>query len=608
MVLLWTAIIIGATAVTYGVTSAIVYACTGKHLCDHIKEGLVKWLIGEQDQTQNDQKQIEAIPSIAGAKNKSARNNCYPFIMGKHHFAPYVVGNGYTQITGTDGEEQYYICEFIAGYNDILCSKFKLGTKDLATNNAMVTNGFVAIDGYYKQSTYDPQIEIRTTGECTLYPQKVVEEQLSIQLMNISGEPALDVVRFSARYPQIVEVELTMQGLIGYSQSGSVENRTVSVLCEYSTDGSQTWKPFGQFIGSTSYENGVSTWIRQKSKVMRFIARKELSTEEALNCTNKVIEIRVMRVNPEGTDNRTSDVTYLSAIRTWCYDYKASKESVANGGDLVIQRPMIEKDRERTTRIAFKIKANDSLTGTINEFNCIVQSYGRTYNNGNWSPFNAYRANGALTQNPASIALLALQSVMRGDPTDTSSNVYQDAKIDLVSFGRFYEWCDEHNYKCNGVLVSEKKTIDLVNEILKCGKGTLTIIGNKFGVLIDEPRNIPVMILNAQNVLDASNSKDFDKLPDGYKVKFINELNDYTEDEIVVLFDGHEATDPDLILEDVEMPFVTDPAQVWKIARYQLACRKLRPEIWTRKVSVEGSLIEIGDLVTIQDDTIVVEQ
>lgn len=587
--------VVAVALAVYVATDMVVYLCSGKHLIDHIKGWLVSWLKSDMDGADSEQTELETIPCISGAKNQTNYNKCFPFVMGKHLYTPMYIGKPYTEIGGEDGEEQYFIAEFLLGYKDTLCKNFKLGTRDLASNSIEKMSGFIPIDGYYKESRFKPQIEILNGNqESTLYPSKVSEEQLSIQLMNVEGELPLEVVRFSERYPKKVQVEVTLQGLIGYSSSGKAEDRTVSVSLEYSTDGSRTWKPFGQFVGCNSYDpvTGVSTWTKQKNKVMRFIAERELTYEEGLNCENKVIELRILRKNVENSDGRTTDATYLSAIRTWCYDYNKSKDR----GVLVSQCPMIEKDRDRTTRVAFKIKADESLNGTLNEFNCIVQSKGRKYYKGSWSSINETY----LTQNPASIGLLAMQSVMRGN------KAYSDSKIDYESWGEFYDFCEENKLKCNGVLTSEKKTIDLLTQILQCGKGVLIVRNNKYGVLIDKPRLNPTMILNSQNVLSANNSKDFDKLPDGYKVSFINELNDYTEDEMIVCYDGHSSSDPDLVLEQVELPFVTDPSQVWKIIRYQLACRKLRPEVWIRKVSTEGNLIELGDLVTIQDDTIVV--
>lgn len=587
---------VGIALAVYVATDMVVYLCSGKHLIDHLKGWLVSWLKSENDGASSEQTQTETIPSISGARNQTNYNKCFPFVMGKHLYTPMYIGKPYTEIGGTDGEEQYYIAEYLVGYKDTVCTDFKIGTRDLASNSVKMASGFVPIDGYYKTDKFHPQVEILNGAqESSLYPYKVAEEQLSIQLLNVKDEQPLEVVRFTERYPKKVQVELTMQGLIGYSSSGKAESRSVSVSLEYSTDGSNTWKPFGAFAGCTSYDSttGISTWTKQKNKVMRFIAEREFTYDEGINCANKVIELRIVRTNNENVDDRTTDTTYLSAIRTWCYDYNASKE---NGSELISQRPMIEKDRDRTTRVAFKIKADESLSGTLDSFNCIVQCKGRKYYNGSWSS----ATDTYLTQNPASIGLLALQSIMRG------VNAYNDDKIDLDSWGEFYEFCETNSFKCNGVLTSEKKTIDLLTQILQCGKGVLIVKNNKYGILIDKPKTTPVMILNSQNVLSANNSKEFDKLPDGYKVSFINETNDYTEDEMIVCYDGHSQTDANLVLDNVELPFITNPTQVYKIIRYQLACRKLRPETWIRKVSTEGNLINLGDLVTIQDDTLVV--
>jgi hypothetical protein len=56
----------------------------------------------------------------------------------------------------------------------------------------------------------------RPDGEAALSPQKVVEEQLNIELMNIAAEggntaKVLDLIRHTAKNPQIVEVEFTIE-------------------------------------------------------------------------------------------------------------------------------------------------------------------------------------------------------------------------------------------------------------------------------------------------------------------------------------------------------------------------------------------------------------
>jgi hypothetical protein len=124
--------------------------------------------------------------------------------------------------------------------------------------------------------------------------------------------------------------------------------------------------------------------------------------------------------------------------------------------------------------------------------------------------------------------------------------------------------------------------------------------------LIDKPKTNPVLILNNQNVLNANNSKTFEDLPDGFKITYIDENDGYQENELYVMGDGSNQPLPDSKIEDIDMPFITNPFQVYRNGMYQLACRHLRPEVWNRKVAAEGALIDIGSLVEVQDDTILV--
>ena len=113
------------------------------------------------------------------------------------------------------------------------------------------------------------------------------------------------------------------------------------------------------------------------------------------------------------------------------------------------------------------------------------------------------------------------------------------------------------------------------------------------------------MVLNEQNILEQTNRKEFDELPDGFECRFVNALNYYQVDSLVVWFDT--TTHPDVadrILETVEYPFITDAKRVVRQAWYDYACRKLRPETWEVKVATEGNLIEPGDLVEIQGSSI----
>ena len=586
--------VVTTIAIGYIIADKIVEAVTGESITNRIKSGLAKWLIGDSADTGEDVKSpeaIKAIPQVRGAKNSYCTEGVYPYVMGKHLFTPPYIACPYTEIGGMDGEEQYFTALYIAGYSDLLITDFKLGELDLAINSAQIMNGVVPCDGIFSKN--NPQIEIQQgAAEVSLYPQKVNEEQLSVELLYPSGVTPLKIIRFTSKNPQRVQIEFTVPGLISYDDKGDKKDASVQIKVEWRGSGEEEWKPFGQIIGSNSYSNGVSTITRCKPKTMRFIAEKTFNYNEIINVPGRIAELRVMRMNTEPADTRTTDKVYLSAIRTWAFDYEKSNAQKR----LIAQVPIVEKDRNRIARIGFRIKAGDEISGTMNSLNCMVESCCRTWNKKTkeWSTAETP------TQNPASIALKTMQSKM------LASNAYPDDKIDLLSFGEFYEWCDKKHFACNGVLTSEKKLSDLLDVIFSTSRAFRVLNGKKYGVLIDKPRDLPVTIINNQNVLEANNTKEFDKLPDGYKVGFIDEYDGYQKNEIIAMFEGKDKNSPDVILEDIEMPFVTNRVQAYKNAMYQYACRKLRPEVWQRKLSTDGRLLSIGCLVEMQDDTILV--
>lgn len=609
---------------------ALVNKLTGKHIGQHLADG-IKWLTSwvKEDTTNKSSEEDKTIPSMRGAKNSSGFGKPIPLVIGRSLYTPMYVGNPYTMIGGTDGEDQYFYALYMLGYNDITVRDVKLDNH-LLTEDASVVDS----DGYcvlnadlpakYKNNI---KIEIKDNdnGELRLYDQKVVQADKSVEIAYPEGitEANRCIDDFSAINPQIVEIEFSLPSLYSYSGS-TLSDASVSVGISISFDKGQTYVPFEQITGSNSYavegSLGVSTITRSKNKAMRFVARHELTYAQAMSCVNNgdgVAFIHIVRTSVQSTDSQTSDKITLSAIRTWCFDRTATKEYATEHPSkpvLIAQRPVDSKTCAITKRLAVKIKATDELNGQLDSLNMILTSKCRTWNSttGEWSAENEL----AETSNPAAVALRVMQSPMLG------THAYNDTKekIDLEAFGELYEWCNNQTYvdesgvshafqfTCGTVLTTRKKLSDIVDTILGTCKALRVLNGTKYSVLIDKPRTVPVTVLNNHNILSdgLENTKSFDELPDGYKVKFVDKDNGYDEGEFYCMFDGKSHEDPEAVIESIELPLVTDYRQAWKLARYELAKRKLRPEVWTRKVGVEGNLIEVGNLVTIQDDTILV--
>ena len=601
----------------YTACDSIVAGATGKTIGQHFQNALMNWLAQDAPNANNGADGgLANIPQLRGAKNQSNKNRPIPIVLGKHLFTPMYIGSPYTEIGGEDGEDQYFTALYLLGWGKLEVSDVRLGpVSGLAKNAGRKTDGFLLYDKNDKFcdpsfADSSPQLELRqgpnpnrADGEVSLYPQRVVEERLSIELMNAEGKSPLEAIRFSAQDPQKVQIEFTFNnGLVSYDDKGGKQDASVGIKVEWrdkpGEDPDGGWQEFGR-IGTngghspTSYDSATrtTTITRKKNKAMRFTAERSFAYDEVKGAAGRTIELRIIRANSQPTDGRTADTVFLTAIRTWCFDNEATE---AANGVMKPQAPMIQKYRDKTARLGFRIKAAENLQGTIDALNCIVQSYARVWNGSDWNGPEEP------TSNPAGIALKILQSPALGN------NAYPDSMLDLDSFGEFYEWCKEREYTCNGVLASEKRVDDLLNAILATGRGMRILNGSRYAVLIDKPRENPVTILNSQNVLEASNQKTFEDLPDGFSIKFVNELDGYQETEVYVMADGSARPGPMSRIESIEMPFVTDYRQAVKNGRYMLACRRLRPEIWNRKLSVDGYLIGIGDLVEVQDDTILV--
>jgi hypothetical protein len=130
----------------YTLVDHIVATATGKTILDHAKEGLIKWLASDQDSAQQPD-ELQSIPQLRGAKNQSAYDKPFPFVMGKHLFTPYYIGKPYTTIGGEDGEDQYFHALFLLGYSRLKVTDIRIGEADLCSNKTGGPNGDGVYDG-----------------------------------------------------------------------------------------------------------------------------------------------------------------------------------------------------------------------------------------------------------------------------------------------------------------------------------------------------------------------------------------------------------------------------------------------------------------------------
>lgn len=620
---------IGLTVIGLGAlfVGAEIYSVTktGKSLWENFTDFLNK------DKKNNTKEEIEKLPTVAGAKNQSIMGKPIPLTLGSHLLAPYYCGNPFLSIDGEDGENQYYTMALCCGYKDINIDHIKMGNIEIATNRN--ENGTVKADGEITTSVpCDTDHPLSKNGDITiqfikgdrdssLYSQKINDESFgNTRLMHLDRESALEVNTSSALCPQKIEVQIDIPALIGYKSDGTKAVSGVNVKCFWSLD-EKNWNtmyfeggiPLGDVVLLPEYMRNSTRINRAKPKEMRFVATKEFSYSELFdsdgNFRNKerVVYIKVYKSStdfetPSEIDKDTivqeEDKVYLTNIRTWVFDYEQTKTQ----RQFVPQRLMDKTRMEMTSRLVMKIKATESTKNYFDSVSCTTHSLCPIYKgNGEWG-------GKVETSNPASIVKMLMEHPMLG------ANKIEDDKIDLFALGNIYNYCEKPyqnsdlKFECNSVLTSQEKLLDVVKKVLNTARAYLTRNGSRYSFFIDKRQNVPSCILNNHNILKdgLTNTKSFNTRIDGVRISFINKNIGYQKDTIVAYRNGKNENDTDLNLTDIELDYVTDPVLAWKFARFELAKLQLRPETWVRKVGTEGNIFNIGNLLTLQDDTLLV--
>ena len=383
-----------------------------------------------------------------------------------------------------------------------------------------------------------------------------------------------------------------------------------------STSTSETFKcdyPTGTKTISLATAEGYILFKNQKSQTLRYVLKQNFINPQMETCDSKVVSYRIKRINAKSTDTKVVDKIYVTAVRTWCYD----KTKTAKFG-IILQNqiPMNEKERNKTARLGFSIKVTEDLVNSFDTLNLIATSKARTWD----SQTHKWSTTLNPTSNPVALTLHAMTGDFRDEAyryeiKDSSSTPTSD-KIDLEDFGAKYEICEEYRwfnpitrlkrYSCDGVVLNATKSVDLANNILKCCRSNLVLNGKKYGIFMDMAQDLPLLVLNNNNLLSLTYSRNFDEIPDGQQVKYISKANYYQQDTIVVKPYGSAGLSSTDKLETVEYPFITDPFHAKAMSLYQQACKSHRPESFVAKVTGEGGLAEVGSLVSIQSDVVLV--
>lgn len=378
----------------------------------------------------------------------------------------------------------------------------------------------------------------------TLYAGSVIQNDLQILLRESGGYH----IRTTAADAEEISVDITFpRGLMVLAGSGARQPRNVVLEVQYAPAGTEEWST-EEILDVTGSQNNA---LR---KSVRFIVPKGQ------------YDVRIRRVTEDSEDDAVFDETVWTALRTLRYE-----APVAMAGLAVT---------------ALRIKASDQLSGVIDRFNGVVQSVVPDWDGENWVP----RATG----NPASLFRHVLQGAANARPLP-------DSRIDLAVLQDWHALCTEQEREFNAVIDYQASVRDVLADIAAAGRASPSVIDGKWGVVIDRPQTVPVQHFTPRNSSGFQGEKHFDTPPHALRVRFANREKYWQQDEMLVYDDGYDAENA-VRFETLDLPGITDPAQVWRDARYHIATARLRGETYAFTVDIEHLVCTRGDLIRLTHD------
>ena len=241
-------------------------------------------------------------------------------------------------------------------------------------------------------------------------------------------------------------------------------------------------------------------------------------------------------------------------------------------------------------KTAINIKATGQLNSQIQGINAIVQTYCLSWTGAAWVS--------RVTSNPADLFRYILQHPANPQRV-VDSDI--DTKINLVSLQEWSAYCTTKGFEYNSVLGNQRSVLEVLRDICAAGRASPALVDGKWTVVIDREKPDIIQHFSTHNSWGFESTKLLPKYPDGLKVQFYDEQNNYTQKEIIVYATGQGPTTA-VLFETISLPGVTKAASVVDHARWHMAQIKLRPEIYTLNTDVEYLVCNRGDRVKVNHD------
>lgn len=489
---------------------------------------------------QQNQDKPEDRYSINGTRNQVNPWGPIPDLLGRMRITP---PHGTGQYSEVVGDDIYLRAALLIGRGGIEMSDWRLGETAITPLDGSRTFGGVEIEN---KAGWDTDTPLTLVEEC------VFEDAYNVALKSIEDP----TVRRTASRCDAVSIDVSFNALVATDEDdGDKHALLVEISVGYRKLDDEGGPP-GSWLDA-----GSMVIVEQKEEPFRRSKRIEFDEPGTY-------EVRLQRVTPDQdwNDSVVDEATW-AVMRSIRHEYPFQYEA------------------DNLALFGIRIKASKQLSGTINELNLIGEKHILDWDAGTeaW----VLRA----TSNPASIYRYVLQG-------KSTARARSDAELDLDAIQEWHEWCEEKGLTYNRYHDFDQGTRETLAQIAAAGRATVSQAGGKWSVVIDRPQTVLMGHITQRNASSFSGEMSYRTIPDAFRVRFLDENDDWRPREIVVERPGL-VGEPQLY-EQIEFPGYTTYALNYRAALRSFAELELRPETFWCTQDFEQLFAPRGGIVLYQ--------
>lgn len=232
--------------------------------------------------------------------------------------------------------------------------------------------------------------------------------------------------------------------------------------------------------------------------------------------------------------------------------------------------------------------ASEDLQGNIDQISCIAERTVWRFNGTVW-----------VEDGDSGDPAWAIADMLTGD--GSNSEILRD-DLDGQSFLDFSNWCADNGFTYNDTLDVESTISECIRTVMALCRCTIIDQGDKIAVAIDRQRSEVVQIFTPVNSWGFGGEVTCPKVPDYYRVRYLNEEADWKQDEVRCYQDGKDDTNSNTF-QDLDARGSTSHDQSWKFGRIKLAEGLLRQQKMYLYSCLDWIVCDPGDLVLVNQDT-----